>query len=52
MIGNLLLGLGVMVLCLFVQALLVVVAIQYYVRHGEIVDSPTAGAAGAGEVVA
>ncbi len=43
MIGNLLLGLGVMVLCLFVQALLVVVAIQYYVRHGEIVDSPTAG---------
>jgi hypothetical protein len=41
MIENLLLGLGVMVVCLFVQALLVVVAIRFYVRKREVVDSPT-----------
>ena len=41
MIENLLLGLGVMVVCLVVQALLVVVAIRFYVRKREVVDSPT-----------
>ena len=41
MMENLLLGLGVMVLCLIVQALLVVVAIQFYVRRREVSDSPT-----------
>ncbi len=41
MMENLLLGLGVMVLCLIVQALLVVVAIQFYVRRRDVTDSPT-----------
>ena len=33
MVGNVLMGLGVMVLCLFVQALLVAVSVQFYARH-------------------
>ena len=41
MVGNLLLGLCVMVMCLLVQALLVVVAIRFYVRRREVIDSST-----------
>ncbi len=41
--GNVLIGLVVMIACLLVQAALVVVAIQFYVRNREIVDSPTMG---------
>ena len=41
MMGNVLLGLLVMVCCLLVQALLVVVAIQFYVYKRRLVDSPT-----------
>jgi voltage-gated potassium channel Kch len=41
MMENLLLGLVVMVACLLVQALLVVVAIRFYVRNRDVVDSPT-----------
>ena len=41
MIGNLVFGLLAMVLCLFVQALLVVVAATYYVRGREASESPT-----------
>ena len=33
MFGNVMLGLGVMVVCLFVQALLVAVAVEFYGRH-------------------
>ena len=33
MFGNVLIGLGVMVICLFVQALLVAVSVQFYARH-------------------
>ena len=41
MMGNILLGLLVMVSCLLVQAMLVVVAIQFYVRNRRLVESPT-----------
>lgn len=40
MIGNLFLGLATMVACLFVQALLVVVAAEYYVRGRGMLKSP------------
>ena len=43
MMGNILLGLLVMVSCLLVQAMLVVVAIQFYVRNRRLVESPTFG---------
>lgn len=33
MFGNVLMGLGVMVICLFVQSLLVAVSVQFYARH-------------------
>ena len=33
MFGNVMLGLGVMVICLFVQAVLVAVAVEFYGRH-------------------
>lgn len=33
MFGNVLIGLGVMMICLFVQALLVAVSVQFYARH-------------------
>ena len=39
--GNVLIGLVVMIACLLVQAMLVVVAIQFYVRNRQLVDSPT-----------
>ena len=38
---NLLLGLGVMVLCLFVQAMLVVLSILFYARHQDSAKTPT-----------
>ncbi|GAB5450928.1 MAG: hypothetical protein Hals2KO_12560 [Halioglobus sp.] len=40
MLSNLLMGLVVMMLCLFVQAMLVAVAVQVYVRHKGILESP------------
>ena len=39
MLGNLLLGMPVMVLCLMLQSLLVVAALRYYQRHGYLVDN-------------
>lgn len=42
MLTNLLLGLAVMVVCLLVQAVLVVVAIQFYGRNTESGNSPSA----------
>lgn len=41
MIGNVLLGLGTMVVCLAIQAFLVVVAIQFYANHRRLATSPT-----------
>jgi len=41
MLANLLLGLGAMVVCLAIQAFLVVVAIQVYVNHRKVAVSPT-----------
>jgi hypothetical protein len=41
MIGNVLLGLGTMVVCLAIQAFLVVVAIQFYANHRRVTTSPT-----------
>ena len=41
MIANVLLGLGAMVVCLVIQAFLVVVAIQVYVNHRRLAASPT-----------
>ena len=41
MIANVLLGLGAMVVCLAIQAFLVVVAIQVYVNHRRLAASPT-----------
>ena len=43
MMENILLGLVVMVVCLLVQALLVVVAIHFYVRKRDGAGSPTFG---------
>ena len=44
MMGNILLGLVVMVVCLLVQSLLVVVAIHFYVRKRDVANAPTFGA--------
>jgi hypothetical protein len=41
MIGNMLLGLAAMVVCLAIQAFLVVVSIQVYANHRQLVSSPT-----------
>ena len=41
MVGNVLLGLGIMVVCLAIQACLVVVSIQVYANHRNVVASPT-----------
>ena len=41
MIANVILGLGSMVVCLAIQAFLVVVAIQVYVNHRRLAASPT-----------
>ncbi len=41
MIANVLLGLGAMVVCLAIQAFLVVVALQVYVNHRKLATSPT-----------
>ena len=41
MLMNLLLGLPTMALCLFLQSLLVVVALRYYARHQQLVNSPS-----------
>ena len=41
MLMNLLLGLPTMALCLFLQSLLVVVALRYYTRHEQLVNSPS-----------
>jgi hypothetical protein len=41
MIGNMLLGLGAMVVCLAIQAFLVVVSIQVYANHRQLATSPT-----------
>jgi len=41
MIENVLLGLGAMVVCLAIQAFLVVVAIQVYANHRNVATSPT-----------
>ena len=39
MFANVMLGLGVMVVCLFVQALLVAVAVVFYARRRESIDA-------------
>lgn len=41
MLINLLLGLPTMVLCLFLQSLLVIVALRYYSRHSSKVNNPS-----------
>ena len=41
MIGNVLLGLGAMVVCLAIQAFLVVVSIQVYANRRQLAASPT-----------
>ncbi len=41
MLMNLVLGLAVMVFCLFVQALLMAVAVQFYGRHLNLAGSPS-----------
>ena len=41
MMMNLLLGLPVMVLCLFLQAMLLVSAFRYYGRNLDLIDSPS-----------
>jgi hypothetical protein len=41
MIENILIGLATMVICLLVQAALVVIAIRFYVHNPQLVDSPT-----------
>ncbi|MCP4764818.1 MAG: two pore domain potassium channel family protein [Gammaproteobacteria bacterium] len=41
MVANVLLGLGAMVVCLAIQAFLVVVSIQVYVNHRRLAASPT-----------
>jgi hypothetical protein len=44
MLTNLLLGLPVMVACLFLQSVLVIAAGRYYVRHDYLVNGPSIGA--------
>ena len=41
MMENILIGLATMVVCLLIQALLVVVAMRFYIRNPQLVDSPT-----------
>ena len=41
MMENILIGLATMVVCLLIQALLVVIAIRFYVHNPQLVDSPT-----------
>jgi hypothetical protein len=41
MLGNMLLGMAIMVVCLAIQAALVVVAIQIYANHRQVAASPT-----------
>lgn len=41
MLANILLGLLVMVCCLLVQALLVMAAIQFYIRYQQLMDPPS-----------
>ena len=41
MLMNLLLGLPTMALCLFLQSLLVIVALRYYSRHSSKVNNPS-----------
>lgn len=44
MLGNLMLGLPIMVICLMLQAQLLIVAFRYYIRHGDLVDNASAWA--------
>ena len=41
MIVNLMIGLGVMMVCLFVQAMLVGVSVQFYARHKDLARRPS-----------
>ena len=41
MLRNLLFGLSTMAVCLIFEALLLAVALRYYARHKELVDSPS-----------
>ncbi len=41
MMENIMIGLATMIACLLIQALLVVVAMRFYVRNSHMVDSPT-----------
>ena len=41
MIENILIGLATMVICLMIQILLVVIAIRFYARNPQLVESPT-----------
>ena len=39
--SNMLIGLLAMISCLFIQAMLVVVALRFYVNHQDVVDTPS-----------
>ena len=43
MLMNLLFGLPTMALCLLLQSVLFVLALRYYARHEELVNSPSFG---------
>jgi hypothetical protein len=43
MFGNLLLGLGVMAVCLALQLILVALALRFYTRRGHLLQNPTFG---------
>jgi len=43
MLMNLLIGLSTMAVCLFLQSLLLIIAVRYYANHKRLVNSPSFG---------
>jgi hypothetical protein len=43
MLLNIVFGVSIMTLCLFLQSLLIIVAVRYYSRHKHLVNSPSFG---------
>jgi voltage-gated potassium channel Kch len=43
MLGNVLLGLGVMAVCLALQLILIALALRYYTRRGHLLEDPAFG---------
>lgn len=43
MLLNIVFGVSIMTLCLFLQSLLIIVAVRYYSRHQHLVNSPSFG---------